>query len=232
MERAKIVSQTIAAFKQLRHQSDEIFSEESILSHTEVMIEEFFESKLNPFLRSLQLTIDNIPQNDYTVIALDSWLKALNKQLEITDGTPSETDYPEVIYIRQKYLPKLVDKLTDIKIELLEQLFTPEETLPNDSAEKVIMVDTDTVLTSGSAAFLVAQLYNFKVINPEIPPSTIAKIFGPMVGCEPQSIEMAITYDKTNHRFTANANGDELVMLSKILRSISARVENRLSQEE
>ena len=231
MDRAKIVSQTIAAFKLLRHQADEIFSEQSILSRSQVMIEEYFESKFNPFLRGLQSTIASIPQNDYTVIALDTWLKALSKQLDSIEGAPLETAYPEVIYIRQQYFPRLIDKLTDIKIELLERLFTPEENLPDDSVEKVIRVDTETVLTPGSAAFLVAQLYNFKVINPEISPSTIAKIFGPMVGCDAQSIELAIAYDRTNHRFTAKANGEELVVLSKILRSISARVENRLSQE-
>lgn len=231
MERAQVISQTISTFNALQNQSSVLFSEANILNHAEIMIEEFFESGYNPFIRNLQSSIAGIPLNDYTVIALDSWLKTLTIQLERIKEGPSRTDYAEVVYIHQKYIPKLFDTLTDIKLELLEQLFTPEES-PQDANSKKLGLSTETVLTPSSAAFLIAQLYNFGVIRQDVTPSVISQLLGPVLGCDANEMESAINFEKGSYRYIAQTNSEELIVLSKILRSITARVENQMKVDK
>jgi hypothetical protein len=228
MDRSQIVSQTIRTFNELRSQAAEIFSEDSILDHTEVMIEEFFEAKFNPYLRKLMGVIVSLPVNDYTVIALDLWIKDIGNQISIIENGPRETDYPEVVYLKGKYLPKLVSSLAEIKLELLEQLFSTEDNTEHNENLRKPYLEQDTVLSANEAGFLLSQMINFRIIRTDISPSTASKVMGPLMGIDPCIIEKSIVFDKTNHRYTASISTDELILLSKVIKSILARIENQI----
>jgi len=119
MSRAQIINQTIQSFNSLRNQTDKLFLETNSNSEINIMANELFESKLNPFLRELYKTIRNIPLNDYTVIAIDSWIKELNCRIETI-----KSDADNANGIPVKYLPKIIDTLNDIKLEILELLLS------------------------------------------------------------------------------------------------------------
>lgn len=230
MDRAQVVSQTIATFNSLRDQVAELFLESSIVSKSELMIEEYFEAKFNPFVRQVQAEIRSVPLNDYAVVSIDLWVKSLNIQIDELDGGSHNFKHAESVYIHRKYLPELVRVLNDIKLELLENLYKSEAL--DNSVRPVRTFDTHRPISSGGVSALVAQLINFGVIRQDIPPDAIAKVLAPLMGFSPQDILNTLVYDRENHRYTANASAQELAILTKLIKSISARIENQQSTKE
>lgn len=225
MDRAQVVSQTIATFNTLRDQVANLFSEESILSQSELMIEEYFEAKFNPFLRKAKVTVESIPLNDYTVVAIDLWLKNLKSTIDHLEIGDHGLRHAESVYIHQKYLPRLISFLENVKLEILESIFkTPDY----DSDPEFVSTNTNHKgLAPGALSSLIAQLLNFGVIRNDLPPDVLAKVLAPIVGCTTDDIALNLTYDRVNHRFTGNATTPELASLAKLMRSIAARIENQ-----
>jgi len=225
MDRAQVVSQTIATFNTLRDQVANLFSEESILSQSELMIEEYFEAKFNPFLRKAKVTIESIPLNDYTVVAIDLWLKNLKSSIDHLETGDHGLRHAESVYIHQKYLPRLISFLENVKLEILERIFKTQE---HDSNPEVVSTNTNHKgLAPGALSSLIAQLLNFGVIRNDLSPDVLAKVLAPIVGCTTDDIALNLTYDRVNHRFTGNATTPELASLAKLMRSIAARIENQ-----
>ena len=124
MSRAQIISKTIQSFNHLRSRTDELFAESTSNGKVEIMANELFESKLNPFLRELYKTVREIPLNDYTIIAIDSWIKQLNSKIETTKNSLNDTGN-----FTLKYMPSVIDSLNEVKLEVLELLLTETENL-------------------------------------------------------------------------------------------------------
>jgi hypothetical protein len=232
MERAKIVSQTISTFNELRAQANDVFSAQTILPHADMMIEEFFEAKLNPFIRSTKKRILLLPPNDYTIISIDSWIKALNKDLETLKNNPSEKEYAEVVYIQQKYIPMFADELKELKLEILEVLFKLEENQEQNMKNPVNISDGKAVISAGGVAFFIAQLYNFNAIRQDIPSSAVSKVIGPLMGSDPDQVDELLFFDRANHRMAGKSTNEDLANLGKLLRSIIARIENQIKLQE
>jgi len=225
MDRAQVVSQTIATFNTLRDKATELFSEESILSRSELMIEEYFEAKFNPFLRKAKATIESIPLNDYTVVAIDSWIKNLKVSIDHLEGGTHSLRHAESVYIHQKYLPQLVNFLGNVKLEVLESIFKTHEEV--SAPTPISTVKNHKGLAPGALSSLIAQLLNFGVFRNDLSPDMLARVLAPVLGCNAEDIANNLTYDKESHRFAGSGSAQELAALAKLMRSIAARIENQ-----
>ncbi len=222
MSRAQIISKTIQSFNHLRSRTDELFAESTSNGKVEIMANELFESKLNPFLRELYKTVREIPLNDYTIIAIDSWIKQLNSKIETTKNSLNDTGNFSL-----KYMPSVIDSLNEVKLEVLELLLTETENLEYTNKNQYRPLVSQSPLTPKGIAMLLVQLQNFGVIRPDIPFASISEVLAPFLGCEANEIEQHIYFDKENRRQSAKANNDDLVPLVKIMKSIIGRIENR-----
>lgn len=227
MDRAQVVSKTISTFNSLRSKAAELFAEENIIGHSDLMIEEFFEAQFNPFVRDVHKAIMDVPANDYTIIAIEQWVKALARQAEQLESGNHKLEHAEAFYIHQKYIPVLANELNDAKLKLLEKLFSDESHQVSDEGSKLVEQKSN-LKPAGVACFL-AQLMNFGVVRTDIPTETLLSILAPVMGYSSEEIEGSLLFDKENHRFTAKANAQELEALAKVVRSMAARIENQLS---
>lgn len=219
MSRAQIISQTIQSFNHLRSRTDELFTTNG---KAEIMANELFESKLNPFLRDLHKTIREIPLNDYTIIAIDSWIKQLNGKIETT-----KTDTANTSNVTLKYMPSIINTLNEVKLEVLELLLTENENLEDSNKTQYRPINSKSPLTPKGVAMLLVQLQNFGVIRHDIPFSSIIEVLAPFLGCEASEIEQHIYFDKENRRQSAKVSRDDLSSLVKIMKSIIGRIENQ-----
>lgn len=219
MSRAQIISQTIQSFNHLRSRTDELFTTNG---KAEIMANELFESKLNPFLRDLHKTIREIPLNDYTIIAIDSWIKQLNGKIETTKTNTANTSN-----VTLKYMPSIINTLNEVKLEVLELLLTENENLEDSNKTQYRPINSKSPLTPKGVAMLLVQLQNFGVIRHDIPFSSIIEVLAPFLGCEASEIEQHIYFDKENRRQSAKVSRDDLSSLVKIMKSIIGRIENQ-----
>jgi hypothetical protein len=226
MDRDKTVSAIISKFSELKKEFNELFSEERIIEKAELMIEEFFESKFNPFLQKLNKDITSLPLDDYTLIAIDLWTKDLNKKnIENEDLST----FAEVKYINQKYLPKLIDELKNLKLKILEDLFHNESSGSKNS-QNILINYRKQVLSVNALAFLFTQLHNFNVIPNTSSLEESINLYCDLIGVPQEQIKEIVNQDNESMRLFANANVEELQVLSKILKSILSRTENQIHQ--
>ncbi|MFO8021906.1 MAG: hypothetical protein R6U65_05515 [Perlabentimonas sp.] len=226
MERAIIVNKIINVFNEKQKQAEYLFSAESIVPSAGVMIEEFFEAKLNPFLRDLKQEISGLPPDDYCIIEIDSWVKTLNQQLTSINEDDIGKEFAESVYIKRKYIPKLITYLKDIKLELIEKLFDIPTDNVKTSNETVIINKVNSILSAGSIAELVAQLCNFNVISGDVEPDDLSEVFARLTGCSAPEIRRRLKYNSKNHRLETEISLEEMLALRKVIKSISARLEN------
>lgn len=222
MSRAQIISKTIKTFNILRNQTDDLFLEAHGYGKAEIMGNELFESKLNPFLRELRKVVIDIPLNDYTVIAMDSWIKQLNAKIEVAKSEINNTNSLII-----EYIPHIIDTLNEVKLELLELLLSENDNLEGDNKSQYRPIDSKSPLTPKGVALLIVQLQNFGVIRHDIPSESITELMAPLFGFEPSEIGQHISYDKDNRRHFAKVDGDDLNSLVKIMKSIIGRIENQ-----
>ena len=221
MSRVQIISQTIQSFNRLRNQLDRLFSESDSNNAGDIMVDELFESKLNPLLREITKTILSIPLNDYILVATDLWIKELNGRVGII-----KKDTSNASSLALKYIPKIIDALGEVKLEILELLLSDPH-LEDVNKTQYRAIDSQSPLTSEGIAMLLVQLQNFGVVKPDIPMQTIINLFAPLLGCEAREIEQHIYFDEKNRRQSAKVDTDNLDSLIKILKSIIGRIENQ-----
>ncbi|MFP4556878.1 MAG: hypothetical protein ACLFNU_08420 [Bacteroidales bacterium] len=226
MDRASIINRVINVFNKKQKQAEYIISAESIIPEAGIMIEEFFEAKFNPFLRELKREILELPLDDYSIIEIDTWIKSLSQNLDDIENGDIVKEFAELVYIKRKYIPKLIRHLKDIKLELIEKLFDINSGNIETSKESVIFDRELSGLSAGSTAELIAQLCNFNVITGDIGSEELADIFTSLTGCTASEIKNKLTYNGESHRYASNSSLEELIALRKVIKSIAARLDN------
>ncbi|MHC1704465.1 MAG: hypothetical protein AB9846_11200 [Tenuifilaceae bacterium] len=231
MERAKVLNLIINQIKILREETTSLFSRELIVPNAEIMVEEYFEAKLNPFLEKVTSQVRNLPEDEYIIVALDTWIKDTQDQLKQIEESVIIDEFAEVLYIRQKFLPVLVDKLQDLKLEKLEREFKTYE-LEIKTNEKKSFLPDDLALNPDGIAVIVSLLYNHRIINPSISIDEICNNFSKLTGYKNDQIQSYIQRDSTNARLTSIASLDELERIAKIIKVMSVRVETSIAEKK
>jgi hypothetical protein len=224
MDRDKTVSAIIIKFSELKSEFNELFSEERIIEKADLMIEEFFESKFNPLINRMIKEITALPHDDYTLIAIDTWIKDLHKKHIANENLNA---FAEVRYIHEKYIPKLIVELKNIKLKILEDHFNTES--PTAKSPHVLLKNyRKQALSANALAFLFSQLHNFNVIPNSDSLDGSIKLYCELVGIEYNNFFELLTLEDESLRLSASASVEELQILSKVLRSILSRTESQI----
>ncbi|MBC7125737.1 MAG: hypothetical protein H5T24_08915, partial [Bacteroidales bacterium] len=150
MERAKAIGQIIAVIKQLKKETDELFAPENIINHSELLIEEYFQQLFNPFLKKVKADIRSLPLDEYLPIELDSWIRILKMKLVAIERGEHTEKYAEVLYIKQRFYPELIDVLKELQLEALEAEF--DARVDREQLSKPILGPNTIVLSIESVA--------------------------------------------------------------------------------
>jgi len=231
MERAKVLNLIINQIKTLREETTTLFSKEFIVPKAEIMVEEYFEAKLIPFLEKITTHIRNLPEDEYIIVSLDTWIKDLQDQLKQIEESVIIDEFAEVLYIRQKFLPILVDKLQDLKLEMLEREFRTYESEITTN-QKTSFLPEDLALNPDGIAVIVTLLYNHRIIKPSISLDEICNNFSKLTGYKNEQILSYIQRDSTNARLISNAQLDELERIAKLIKVMSVRIETSIAEKK
>ncbi len=224
MDRASTLSKTISTFDKLTKEAEILFDSQNILPNSSIMIEEFFERTLNPYLEQLKQTVDNLPIDDYTPIIIGKWIKNLQTKLQSNNVTDVK-QYAEVLYIRQKYIPVLIEELQSIKLEVLERLYAYEES-PIETVKRKHIEASETILTPEGAAITISNLLNFRILRQDMDITTLLASICPLLGVDHKEVGKHISLNASTYRLEADATAEEIEKTSVIFRSILARIEN------
>lgn len=231
MDRAKILNQVINQIKQLREEGNHLFSNEIIVPKAEYMIEEFFEAKFNPFLEKVSLQIHSLPHDEYIIVSIDTWIKDLNDQIKRIENSIPEDEYAEVLYIRQKYIPILIDKLSDIKLDLLEHEFNAhDEDIKKQWPSKAI--EDDSILQPDGIALVASLLYNHRIMKSSLSIDDICDHFSKLSGYPSSQIKKYIGFDDTHARLVVKPNTDDLLRLQKVIKAMGVRVDSIIAKRK
>lgn len=85
---------------------------------SEHMREAEFELLSTDFINYLGDELNSIPQNDYLPVEIDNWIKDLQREKQIEEVSKSLTE------LKQEQIQKLIYKLTEIKLWVLENEFS------------------------------------------------------------------------------------------------------------
>lgn len=228
MERAAILNQIINEIKVLREEGIQLFSREYIVPNAEYMIEEYFEGKLNPYLEKITKQLRNLPPDEYTIVALDTWLKNLQDQLNRIEESVIIDEFAEVLYIRQKFLPVLVDKIQDLKLELLEREFNVQD-LEIKSKWKTTNLSDELSLSPEGISVIISLLYNQRIIKSGNI-DAITALFSELTGYNKTEIQKQLEFDKSSARLKAGASLDELDRIVKFIQVMKVRVETMIAE--
>jgi hypothetical protein len=228
MDRDKIVGNIISTFSRLRVDATKLFSEKSIIEKAEIMIEEFFELKFIPYIIRLKKEIISLPPDDYTIIAIDSWLKELNKSIIDLSTSNALEGYAEVRYIQQKYIPKLVETLKDTKLEILETHFSFNG--QDKKQHQPFLTNSKTLLSQSAIAYMFTQLYNFNAISRDISIEEAIVLYCNLMGGNNDEVSGLILHDSESHRLTSKVTIEDLQLVSKLMKSILARTESDIQK--
>ncbi|HOU75053.1 MAG TPA: hypothetical protein PLW22_09890 [Tenuifilum sp.] len=224
MERAKAIGQIIAVIKQLKKETDELFAPENIINHSELLIEEYFQQLFNPFLKKVKADIRSLPLDEYLPIELDSWIRILKMKLVAIERGEHTEKYAEVLYIKQRFYPELIDVLKELQLEALEAEF--DARVDREQLSKPILGPNTIVLSIESVAMLITMLYNFNIISGAVPIDDICRSFAAMTGYNAGELKQLLRFDEENGRLTSIVKAEDMDVLLKLLRSIVARIEN------
>lgn len=224
MDRASTLSKTISTFDKLTKEAEILFDPQNILPNASVMIEEFFERNLNPYLKHLKQTVDKLPIDDYTPIIIGKWIKNLQNELQRNSVTDVK-QYAEVLYIKQKYIPILIEELQSIKLGVLEKLYAYEES-PIEAIKRKHIKSAETVLTPQGAAIVISNLVNFRILEQDIDITSLLISICPLLGVNHREVRKHISVNASTFRLETDATIEEIGKLSVIFRSILARLEN------
>lgn len=224
MERAKVIGQIIAVIKQLKKETDELFAPENIINHSELLIEEYFQQLFNPFLNKVKADIRALPLDEYLPIEIDSWIRILRLKLVAIERGQHNEKYAEVLYIKQRFYPELINVLKELQLEVLETEF--DARVDREQLAKPLLGPNTIVLSLESVALLIAMLYNFNIISGAIPIDDICKNFAAMTGYKAEDIKALLRFDEGNGRLTTIVKAYDMDVLLKLLKSMCARIEN------
>lgn len=224
MERARVVGQIIAVIKQLRKEADELFTSDNIVEHSELLIEEFFLQKFNPFLARVKERVRALPLDDYLPVELDSWVRLINIKLSAIDRGQHDERYAEVLYIKRRFYPELVEVLKELQLEVLEAEF--DARVDKQTENKTFIGPNTFVLSHESVALLIAMLYNFNLISGAVSVDEICRYFSAMTGYDAADIKKMLCFDEESGRLKTTAKAADMDVLLKLLKSICARIEN------
>lgn len=229
MERSKVLSKIILVIKQLKKEVHEVFRDENIITHSDLLIEEYFDQKFTPLVRNIVDKIRSLPQNEYLAIELEAWVKVIRARLnEFEQGVHSEK-YAEVLYIKRHYYPKLIKVLNELKLEVLENEFDARTDKPDfrvDSGPNTLIISDEVV------AALVALLYNFNLISAQNTLEDICRQFAGLTGFSAKDIYNRLSVEQQSGRLNAEISRNELEILAKLLKSMLSRTEYVLSYKE
>ncbi len=224
MERARAIGQIIAVIKQLRKEAEELFNSDNIVEHSELLIEEFFLQKFNPFLARVKEQVSALPLDDYLPVELDSWIRLINIKLSAIERGQHDERYAEVLYIKQRFYPELVEVLKELQLEVLEAEF--DARVDNQTESKTSIGPNTIVLSHESVALLIAMLYNFNLISGTVSIDEICRSFSVMTGYDAAEIKKMLRFDEESGRLKTIVKAEDMDVLLKLLKSICARIEN------
>lgn len=224
MERARAIGQIIAVIKQLRKEADELFTSDNIVEHSELLIEEFFQQKFNPFLAHVKEQVRALPLDDYLPVELDSWIRLINIKLSAIERGQHDERYAEVLYIKQRFYPELVEVLKELQLEVLEAEF--DARVDKQTESKTSIGPNTIVLSHESVALLIAMLYNFNLISGTVSIDEICRSFSVMTGYDAADIKKMLRFDEESGRLKTIVKAEDMDVLLKLLKSICARIEN------
>lgn len=233
MDRTKLVQRIIICIKQLKEEADELFKPDNIISHSDLMIEEYFLQKFNPYLDKVKHDIKELPPDEYLAIELDVWIKMLDSKLKIIKSDSYFEKYAEVLYIKQTFYPKLMDFLRELKLEVLENEFDARTDVSVNLRSSKIEFGPNTLVVSPSVvAALVSLLYNFNVLSPNQDMEQLHRVIAQITGFNREQIAGLLEMDINSGRLKAKVSTDDLKFLSKLLRSMAARTEFIISYND
>ena len=221
MDRANSLSKIISTFDKLITEGKNLFAPESILPNTSILIEEFFERSYNPYLKQAKGAIAELPIDDYIPISIDKWIKSLRNDLETSEYNQPE-EFAEVFYIKQKYIPLLIEEIQNIKLEVLEKLYLAEIT----SGKAVKSEMAEPRISAQEAALIISNLSNFGFFRQGVNFHEMLSIISPLVGISNYELEKIITKNRTTSRLEVEASVQEYEKAAKIFRAIAGRLEN------
>lgn len=224
MERARAIGQIIAVIKQLRKEAEELFTSDNIVEHSELLIEEFFLQKFNPFLARVKEQVRALPLDDYLPVELDSWIRLINIKLSAIERGQHDERYAEVLYIKQRFYPELVEVLKELQLEVLEAEF--DARVDKQTESKTSIGPNTIVLSHESVALLIAMLYNFNLISGTVSVDEICRSFSVMTGYDAAEIKKMLRFDEESGRLKTIVKAEDMDVLLKLLKSICARIEN------
>jgi len=224
MERARVIGQIIAVIKQLKKETDALFAPENIINHSELLIEEYFQQLFNPFIKKVKSAIRSLPPDEYLPIEIDSWIRVLMLKLAYIERGQHEEKYAEVLYIKQRFYPELIEVLKELQLEALESEF--DARVDNEHLVKSQLGPNTIVLSLESVALLIAMLYNFNIISGVVPIDEICRSFAAMTGYNAGDLKQLLRFDENSGRLTSIVKANDMDVLLKLLKSIGARIEN------
>ncbi len=224
MERARVIGQIIAVIKQLKKETNALFAPENILNHSELLMEEYFQQLFNPFIKKVKSSIRSLPPDEYLPIEIDSWIRVLMLKLAAIERGQHDDKYAEVLYIKQRFYPELIEVLKELQLEALESEF--DARVDNEHLVKSQLGPNTIVLSLESVALLIAMLYNFNIISGAVPIDEICKSFAAMTGYNADDLKQLLRFDENSGRLTSIVKANDMDVLLKLLKSIGARIEN------
>jgi len=228
MNRSQLLSRIILVIKQLKDEAKQVFNPENILPNSEYLIEEFFQQKFTPYLEKVKEEIRQLPQDEYVAVELDAWVKVLRSKLSEIDSGKYKEEYAEVLYIKRRFYPLLIDTLKELELEVLEKEFDAKA----DQDENIQYGEHTVLLSVDVIAASIALLYNFNIISPNNSLENICKHFASLTGYSWEELFRIVELDRQNGRLRAKVNRSELKILLKLLHSMTSRTEYALSYEE
>ncbi|HBI80856.1 MAG TPA: hypothetical protein DDY04_02660 [Bacteroidales bacterium] len=224
MERARVIGQIIAVIKQLKKETNALFAPENILNHSELLMEEYFQQLFNPFIKKVKSSIRSLPPDEYLPIEIDSWIRVLMLKLAAIERGQHDDKYAEVLYIKQRFYPELIEVLKELQLEALESEF--DARVDNEHLVKSQLGPNTIVLSLESVALLIAMLYNFNIISGAVPIDEICRSFAAMTGYNAGDLKQLLRFDENSGRLTSIVKANDMDVLLKLLKSIGARIEN------
>ncbi|QKG80126.1 hypothetical protein [Tenuifilum thalassicum] len=224
MERAKKIGQIIAVIKQLRKETDELFTPDNIINQSDILIEEFFLQKLNPLIARIREQVRRLPVDEYLPIEIDSWIRLINLKLQAIESGNLQEKYAEVLYIKKRFYPEVVNALKELQLEVLEAEF--EARVDSDSALKPTPAANTIVISHESLSLLISMLYNFNIIGGNVSVEEICRCFSMMTGYDANQLMNQLKFDESSGRLLSTVNANDMDVLIRLLKSIISRIEN------
>lgn len=233
MDRTKLVRQIIICVKQLKEEANALFSAENIIHSSGLMVEEYFLQKFTPFLEKVKSEIKNLPTDEYLAVELDAWIKLLKVKFDAIETNIHKEEYAEALYIKQQFYPLLIQALIDIKLEVLEGEFDARTDLTISLNNSKVEVGPNTLIVSPAVtSALMSLLFNFNVLAQNQDLRILCSTFSKLTGYNADDLLSYLSVENESGRLKAKVTVEDLKILQKLLKSMSARTEYILSYND